>query len=478
MKNTALQATGEILGKLASLVVFAVLARKAGADGLGTYVLALAWGEVAMAPVGLGVDRYLLKLLAADRSRLEALYYNAMVLKIARGVPAAVAAVAVARLAGYGGDRLVVIAVCTGATLVDTLARTEMSAFTAFERGGLIAVTITAQRVLAAALGIAALLAGLGIVAVATAFAVGCGFRLVASHVMLQRRIRRVKPTLPRAARQDLRKRSLPYVAQDMFGLVIAKADIVLLSLLATDAVVGRYGAAYRLLDATAFVTIALQGAFSAMFTYLGRDTVPSVRAIFQRSIKGALVLLTPAALVAGILAEPVSRAFFGDKLAGAADSLRLLAPVIVLFALYVLAATLIVARRDAWQLLKLMIVVALVNFALNIALIPPLGDSGAALAMLLSSLLYVAIGMRAAMAETGPLELASLLGSPLVAGLAMSVPLLLLSASLPLAVVAGALVYLAVLTAVERLVAPDDYAFAVSLASRAVGRGQSRIVA
>src|SRR5438128_776781 len=113
--NTVLRAIGEIVGKLASLVVFALLARKAGASGLGAYVLALAWGEVAMTPVGLGIDRYLLRLLAADLTRLDELYLNALVLKVARGVPICAVAAGAAFIV-YGRQEATVIAIVVFAT--------------------------------------------------------------------------------------------------------------------------------------------------------------------------------------------------------------------------------------------------------------------------------------------------------------------------------------------------------------------------
>ena len=61
--------SGEIVGKFGSLVLFAVMARELGDDGLGMFLFALAWGEVAMTPVGLGIDQYLLRAVAADRTR-------------------------------------------------------------------------------------------------------------------------------------------------------------------------------------------------------------------------------------------------------------------------------------------------------------------------------------------------------------------------------------------------------------------------
>jgi O-antigen/teichoic acid export membrane protein len=466
-RNTVFRGAGEIIGKLASLAVFALLARETGASGLGDYVLALAWGEVAMTPVGLGIDRYMLRLLAANLGRLDELYYNALVLKVVRGVPVCVLAICAAFLAADDRQQALLIAILVFAVLLDTIARTQSSVFNAFERVGLAAIAIVAQRIGAAALGAAALLAGLGTVAVAIAFCIGCATRLSLSHMLLVRCIRRPAVVLPHDRRQDLRRRSLPYIAQDLFGLVIARGDILVLAALTTSAVVGAYGAAYRLLDSTAFIAISLESAFTAMYTYLGRATVPPLGAVFRRSLKVALGLLLPVAVAFGVLADPIIRAFYGPRLAEAADPLRVLAPVVVLFAVYVLSATLVASRRDAWELLRIMVAAAVANLALNLALIPLWGAVGAAAAMLGSSIVYITLSMRASLRETGALDLVSLLASPIVASAAMAAALLVLQSSLILALVAGSAVYVAVTAVVERIVDPADFAFVTGLVRR-----------
>ena len=55
---------------------------------------------------------------------------------------------------------------------------------------------------------------------------------------------------------------SLPFGLQDLFSVMLFRLDTVILSLMATQAAVGRYGAAYRLFEATLFITYALMGAF------------------------------------------------------------------------------------------------------------------------------------------------------------------------------------------------------------------------
>ncbi len=468
------RALGEIVGKLASLVVFALLARKVGAAHLGNYVFALVWGEVSMVPVGLGIDRYLLRSVAADHSTLDGFFFNALALKVARGVPIIALTVGAVFLLGFDGERQAAVCVLTVASFVETLSRTPASTFNAHERGGLLATAIVTQRFSAAAFAVAALAAGYGVVAVSLAFLVGVLVRLAFSLWALDRRIGMPARALPRAPRRELRSRSLPFTGQDLFGLVIARGDVLLLSALATTTVVGVYGAAYRLLDATAFIGVSLGSAFTAMYTYLSEDTVPTIRSVFERSIKLCLLALVPPAVAFGMLAEPLCRALFGSGLTAAAAPLRPLAPVVVMMGVVALTTALITSRLDPRRLLVGVAGVAAINLVLNLTLIPPLGATGAALAMLVSAAAFVGFTLVISVRTVGGVNWVSTLVAPLGAGLAMAAAIAVVGTPLALALAAGGAAYLVVYAALERAVSPRDFAFAISTVTRRLPRRRS----
>jgi O-antigen/teichoic acid export membrane protein len=473
-KNTFVRAFGEIVGKFGSLVLFAVLARKVGNDGVGTFLFALAWGEVAMTPVGLGIDQYVLRSVAADKSRVDELFANTLYLKVARGIPIVIATLILVQFLNYSGETRAAVSILTLGLFFDTLARTPMNVFNAIERGEIVALTIIAQRFFAAAAGLAVLFAGYGVVAVAVTYSVACVLRLALSFRLQRTRIGPIARVFPPGPRRELRRKSLPFTTQDLFGLVLARADILILSALATDAVVGLYGSAYRLFDATTFITVALCGAFTAMYTYLGRDTTPTLASVFQRSQKLCMTLLLPISLSFGLLAEPICRVFYGADFADAAPSLRILAAVPVLFGVMVLSNVLVLSREHPRRMVYTVAVAATINIGLNLALIPSLEEIGAAIAMLTSMVVYVIMANFMALLEVGRIDWLSTLAAPVGASAAMAVPLLLLGGSLPLAVLVGVPVYVLAYVAIESLVEPDDLAFVVDLVKKRLpGRGR-----
>jgi O-antigen/teichoic acid export membrane protein len=464
VKNTAVRAVAEIVGKLASLVVFAFLARAVGPSGLGTFVLALAWAQIPIAPVGLGIDRYLLRRVAKDRSVLGDFLFNALALKLSRSIPVIAASLLVLTLVDYDAETRQAVYILTAGVLLDSLARTLTSVFNAFERGALVATTIVAQRLVAAALGLAALAAGFGVLAVCVTFSIGAAVRLALSLALMKRDIGIPAASFPAAARRELRSRSAPFAVQDIFGLVLAKVDVVILSFLASDAAVGVYGAAYRLFEATSFLSSSLLGAFSAQYTYLGPDTRPTVGGVFQRSLKLSLSLLVPCAVAFAVLASPLCRMFFGAELEAAADPLRILAPVVVLFGLVVLSTSLIVSRRNPMTIVVTVGAIALLNVALNLALIPSYEETGAATAMLISEVVFACVLLTIAIRTVGGIDWRQTLAAPVTGGAAMAAAMAPLHDLLAAAVAAGSVAYLGVYVFVERLVSPGDLDFAVRM--------------
>ena len=215
-----------------------------------------------------------------------------------------------------------------------------------------------------------------------------------------------------------------------------------------------------------------MNGAFAAMYAYLDRDSEPSVEGAFERSIKLALCALVPCGVAFGVLAEPVARLFFGADLEGAAGPLTLLAPVVPLLGVVTLGSSLLVGRREPSVLVRLAAAAVGLNIALNLALIPPLADDGAALAMLITAAVFAGLVLRQAVITVGGVRWRAMGAGPLAGGAAMGVAMLPLADSLALALAAGAAAYGLVLYAVERTLCPRDVEFLVGMVRRRLGAG------
>jgi O-antigen/teichoic acid export membrane protein len=467
-RNTFARAVGELLAKLASLAFFAVLARDLGQSGVGVFVFALAWAEISMLLASLGLDRALIRWIARERSRAANLFADSVSIKAVLAIPIALVSFALVNVLALGLHTRLAIYLLTLGALFDALTRAAFGVFTGLERAELTAFALIAQRVLAAALGIGALAAGFGVVAVSITYTAAAGFGFLLSVVLLRVRLGLSRPVADPRRWRALGVGSIPFAVQDVFTVVLFRIDAILLALIASNAAVGRYGSAYRLFESTFFLTYALGAAFAPMYTYLGRDTEPTIQGAYQRSLKLALLLLVPCAVVFATLARFIAGTLFGSGLEAAAPSLRILAPVVVLIGLVTLSTSLVVSRRSPTAMVWMSGAMTLLNVVLNLALIPALDERGAAIAMLVTEAVFLALAFRMALRTIGErVNVASMAAGPLLAGAAMAAVTLALRHTPGLALPAGFAVYALAFAAVERVVSPDDLAFVADFARR-----------
>ncbi len=467
--NTAVRAGAEIVGKLATLALYAGIARATGADGLGTFVLAAAMAELGLIVVDLGLDQYMTREVARDRPRRQTLFADVLALKLTLLVPVSAALVALTYVLDYSGDTRAAVVLLTVGFALDSLIRTEFSLFMAYEEGRPVGTVILVQRVATAAIGLTALAAGLGVVAVAATYAIGALLGFVLGAVLLARS--QGLPTwAPRASRwRDLAWRSLPFGIQGIFMVMLFRLDAVILGQLSDDRAVGQYGAAYRLFEATLFIPYAINAAFVAMYAYLTRTSIPTIGFVFGRSTKFALASLLPIGVLFVVFPEQLLTTVFGDEFAGGEGALRLLGAAVPLIGLVTLCSTLIVFRGRSRGIVILTALITVLNIGLNFALIPNHDQDGAAAAMLISEALFAAGGLVIVYRHLGEFDWGRSFISPLVAALAMLGATLLLPGSAWIVAPAGLIVYAVVFLGVERFASPEDFQFAKRLLAGAI---------
>jgi O-antigen/teichoic acid export membrane protein len=471
VENTVYRSVGEIVGRLASLLLFAAMARKLGQEGLGAFVFAVAYLGFVMVAVDLGLDRYMLRAVVRERDPSNPIFFNVLALKLVLALPLLSLGLLGVHLLGYSEQAALTALALAPGVVADSVARTQTSLFLAHERGAPPSLADAIQRILSAGLGLAALQAGYGVAAVAAAYSIGSLVGVLIGFLLLQRTIGLPVRAVSRGGWRSLAANSLPYAIQDTFSVLLARMDMLILSLIAVQAAVGRYGAAYRLFESTFLITYALSGSFSAMFTYLGPHTDPPLRFVFQQALRLAVTILMPLTVAFVVLAPGICELVYGAHFGSAGLPLRLLAPAVLLMGFVTLCVALIVSQENARRVVLPAGVMAAVNVVLNAVLIPLYNDTGAAVAMLATEVAYAVWMLSMAYQAVGAMNWKSIMMGGLVAGLAMVGVTLLLQAHVLAALAAGAVAYVAVLALVEQAVNPLDVAFALRMVRRRLGR-------
>jgi len=457
LTNTAYRALADVGSKVASIVLFVFMARELGNAQFGIFTFGLSFVTLVTILGGFGQDAVLTREVARDRERIHRYFGNVLALKVLLAVPALSVAVGITvATAGEQETRLVVL-VLGIAVIAELLMNTCFAVFQAYERLAFVPIALISQRYFTAGAGVIALLAGAQVVAISIIYLAGASLGLAIALFTLFRYVERPSLELSLRSLWPLFRATVPVGLVAIFAMALFRADMTMLAFFKPADVVGDYGASFRLLEATLFLSWAVNAAVYPVFSRLTRTTEPPVGNVFERAIKLAVALTMPLAVGAAVLAHPLVSVVYGPDYREAGRALLLLAPTIALYPVAFIAGTLLVAQNRHRAVTIVYGLVAAQNILLNLILIPAYSLDGAAVGTSISQLLLTIPLVVFAQRAAGTVRWFRALAGPLLASAIAGVAMLVLADAFAAAVVVGSAAYLVALMVWERAMFPQD---------------------
>ena len=465
--NTSYRLFADVASKIFSLAFFVVMARELGDSQFGVFTFALTFVILATTLANFGQDVVLTREVARDRSRLSGYFANTLAVKLVLATSSLSVAIGVAAVAGIDRETLLVLLLLGPAVVFELLMATCFASYQAFERLEFIPVALISQRFVTAAVGIAALLQGAGVVAVSAIYLGGAALGFALALWFLVRKIAR--PSLEVEPRRwlSLMRASLAIGLAGVFAVVLFRIDTAMLAAFEPKAVVGDYGAAFRLLEATLFVAWSVGAAVYPVFSRLTTTSEPPVGPVYQRSLKLVVALTLPLAAGSLVLAGPLVQLLYGSSYEDAETALRLLAPAIALYPICYVTGYLLVSQNRQRVLTWVYGLVTVENILANLVLIPWLSLNGAALSTSISQLLVAIAFVFFARRTAGRIRWFRIAAGPVLATVLAAATMAALRDEFAIAVGAGTAVYLVALVLFERFLFPSDARAVLDLLSR-----------
>lgn len=468
--NTLYRGLADLGSKLATTVLFVLMARRLGGAQFGVFTFALSLVTLVTVLGDFGQNSVLTREVARDRSQLDRHFVNNLLLKLMLAVPALALAIAVVSAASTDSETRTVVALLGTAVVIELLRDTCFAVFQAYERLAFIPLALISQRFLTTIVGAVALFLGAGVVAVAAIYLAGAAVAFVIAISLVFGKIARPRLEPDPRIWKPLMRAALPIGLAGVFGTVLFRVDMSMLAAFKSKAVVGQYAAAYRLFEATLFVGWSIGAAVYPAFARLTPRTTPQVGAVFERAIKFVLLVTAPAAIGATILAKPIVDLVYGSPYREAITSLRLLGPAICLYPVAYLSGLLLVAR-DRQRILTIVLgIVAVENIVGNLVLIPWLSLDGAALGTSVSQLLATVPLVIYAARVCGGVDWRRILAGPTLAAGGCAAAMGALFARPLFAAAAGLALYVVLVVTFERKAFPDDLQGVLDLLRRRPG--------
>ena len=399
VRNTQVTVVAEMAGKVSTLVLFAVMARELGSTGFGDFVFAVSIAFLLSAPGGLGTDDVVAREIARDPTRLSSVLWNSIAIKSAVGGVTALAAAAMSAADILVPSVAAVLPLVALAAVAELLAATAYSVFQGLNDLAPEAAGRTLQSLVRCVAGIAVLLLGGGLQALALTYVAGSAVALVYIGRLLVVRCSPRRATVTPASAWRLASAGLPIAVAGIFDLVSLNAVTVLVGAFEGSAAAGLFGAGQRLVASTLFVATALTTAILPVLAGLRRTRTLD---IYEAAVKAVVVGLLPLTALFVLFAEPMMRLLYGESFTAGAPVVRLLAAVVLLHAISELSATSLIARGRQPLLPWIAGIAMLTSIGFAIWMIPARAEQGGAIAALAGAAAYAALAAGATARAVG----------------------------------------------------------------------------
>jgi len=429
VSNTAISFVGQLVTWTSTLLLIAAYGRFLGDVKFGELYFAISFVGLFGSPIEFSFNQQITRDVAQDTGKALSYLYNTLLIKVVLWFALYSLILLLCWLLGYDMEQRILIAICGLALLSASIASTFGSLHIAFERAFFPTVGSILEKGLSALIGILILRQGAGVEVMAFVLLGGSVasaiwqaswfFCLVGAGFAIDWALIR-----------GLVRTSIPFVVYGALGVIYYRIDTFLLSLMTNIAVVGWYGAGYRLFDTLNFLPALLMPPIMfPVFSKLSTTSEEKLRLAIEKSMSFLLFFGLPIAMGL-IVATPniVDFLYHRPEFTHTTPVLQALAPGLVLLYVNAVLGTIIVSTKREKKI-PIMAAIALVfNLGLNLILIPIYQDVGAAIATSLTELLLAGIAIVFIPRHLLPLGSLRVGVKSLVASLVMAVAILLLS--------------------------------------------------
>jgi len=395
ISNTVISLLGQVVTWTSTLLLTVAYGRFLGDVKFGELYFALAFVVLFGVPLEFGFNQQLTRDVAQKPDKALRYLSNTLLIKGLLWLILYGLILLVCWLLGYNAEVRSLVAINGFTLLFASITNAFKALHYAFERVVFPVIGTILEKGLAALIGIILLRNGAGVqvmafVLLGGAIANGLWQALWFFHLT------GVSFAIERALIRELIRTSIPFMLYGALAVIYYRIDAVLLSLMTNVAVVGWYGAAYRLFDTLNFLPTLVVGAILyPVFSKLSVSSETNLKLAIEKSMNFLLFCSLPIS-IGLFVAAPNIIAFLYHRVefSHSIPVLQALAPGLVfLYINTVFSTTIISTKRE--KKIAIMAAVALVfNLGLNLVLIPSYQHIGAAAVTSLTELLLLCLSV------------------------------------------------------------------------------------
>ena len=393
LNNTKTMFVAQIITWTSSFFLMMFLPRYLGADAYGRLYFAISLTMLGGLIIDLGFSNYFVKEVARDRTKVNLFFMNGIGLRIVAWLTAMAIMFLYVYITGFTSELLSLLLILGFQKLLETISDLAHRIFQSFERLRYRSIAVIIERVSLSAIAVTMLLLGYGVITIALVMAFSTFLNFLTCLYFIPRLVT-IKMQITISSWMKLIGGSLPFLISTFFSFVYYRIDVIMLSALTNNSVVGWYGAPYRLFDTMMFFPSILQIVVFPVFARLWKQSRNDFILNARRSLDASIIIGFLIAFCLIALARPIVDLLFGlEHYLNSVILLQLLAVTLPLVYANFILGTVDTSSDKQKELSIVSIIATFINIGLNFWLIPLFqrssgnGAIGAAIATLITEI-------------------------------------------------------------------------------------------
>ena len=395
VSNIVISLIGQAVTWTSTLLLIIAYGRFLGDVKFGELYLAITFVLLIGFPLELSFNQQLTRDVAQEPDKASRYLSNTLLLKGALWLILYGFVLLICWLLKYNAEERVLVAICGFTLLSNSITFTFRALYIAFERVVFPVVGDILEKGLSALIGILLLEHGAGVQVMAFVLLGGSlvntlwqalwFFRLTGGSFVFDRALIR-----------KLIRTSIPFMMYGALTVIYYRIDTILLSLMTNAAIVGWYGAGYRLFDTTTFLAnLVINAVMYPVFSKLSVTSEAKLKLAIEKSMNLLLFFGLPMSIGLIVTApDIIAFLYHRAEFIHTVPALQGLAPGLVFLYVNTVFSNVIISTKREKKIIIMAAIALVFNLGLNIFLIPLYQHVGAAIVTSLTELLLFCLSV------------------------------------------------------------------------------------
>jgi O-antigen/teichoic acid export membrane protein len=387
-KNTGVIFSAQIISGLLGLFFVIYTARYLGVRGFGVLSFALAFTAIFDVFTNFGLSELTIREVARDKSLAGKYQQNIIVIRFILIIINFGLIVLVLKILNYPWETTVVVYLIALSLCIGSFTRVFYTVFLAFEKMEYQAIGLVLNSILLLCGALYAISQNFSIIGFALVYFFISIVILVYAYIVSFLKFAKPKLQLDLIFWKSTIKNAWAFFLLGFVNVIAFRIDMVMLSVMKGDLVVGWYGASYRLIDVMMFIPIAFVGSIYPVLSNFYLSSKEHLFLIYEKSFKYLFTVSLPIAVGITLLADKIILFIYQSEFIPSIIALQILIWTIPLIFLTYMYGTLLASVNK--QKLSFMISFSCMslNIAINLIFIPKYSYIAASIATVITYLL------------------------------------------------------------------------------------------